>query len=401
MIFLWILRKAWPLLQLNNVVGVKGPSAFSCLVKGLPLSAPTDYMHCVLLGVFPDTLRLCFKSLNADQKTAMIDILKNLACPREMIAYSRKIRPLDELVLFKANELFNWMFYISPVVFRDQLPKNLFSHLLNLVFGIRLLLETSSPSCVSEAEKMLDNFCKDILSVHNGNEKIERINVHCITHLADQVRRFGPLYTFSAMSFEAANRSLVELFSGSNAECQVICRRILQRHRLANVQIDNDVLGGLFNHITGKEEISCISKETAETDAIKFARSQYPTVLILNRHIVRQSYFDSTSLKRSKLGNCYAYYLENEREVFGEIQYFIKCSDPPFNNDVYANVLIHATLKDFGSVTGYIFKVCRTSKENVVPVNSLYKVFCYNEAVDGERDEVSFMIKLCSLFDHS
>ena len=139
----------------------------------------------------------------------------------------------------------------------------------------------------------------------------------------------------------------------------------------------------------------------AYKSAILFARSQYPTALILNRHIVRQSYFDSTSLKRSKLGNCYAYYLENEREVFGEIQYFIKCSDPPFNNDVYANVLIHATLKDFGSVTCYTFKVCRTSKENVVPVNSLYKVFCYNEAVDGERDEVSFMIKLCSVFDHS
>ena len=331
----------------------------------------------------------------------MLEILKKLACPREMIAYSRKIRPLDELGHFKANELFNWMFYISPVVFRDQLPENLYSHLLNLVFGIRLLLETSSPSCVSEAEKMLDNFCKDIVSVHNGNEKIETINVHCIMHLADQVRRFGPLYTFSAMSFEAANRSLGELFSGSNAECQVICRRILQRHRLANVEIDNDVLGGLFNYLTGKEEISCFSKETAESEAIKIARSQYPTALILNRHIVRQSYFDSTSFKRSKLGNCYAYYLENEREVFGEIQYFIKCSDPPFNNEVYANVLIHATLEDFCPVTGYIFKVCRTSKENVVPASNLHKVFCYNEAVDGKCDEVSFMIKLCSVFDHS
>ena len=32
-------------------VGVKGRSAFSMLVKGLPLSVGIDYMHCILLGV--------------------------------------------------------------------------------------------------------------------------------------------------------------------------------------------------------------------------------------------------------------------------------------------------------------------------------------------------------------
>ena len=36
---------------LYNVVGVKGRSAFSSIIDGLPLTAPIDYMHCVLLDV--------------------------------------------------------------------------------------------------------------------------------------------------------------------------------------------------------------------------------------------------------------------------------------------------------------------------------------------------------------
>ena len=47
--------------KIPNVVGVKGKSAFASLIKGLPLSAPLDYMHCILLDVFPDLLKFCYK----------------------------------------------------------------------------------------------------------------------------------------------------------------------------------------------------------------------------------------------------------------------------------------------------------------------------------------------------
>ena len=80
-----------------NVVGVKGRSAFADLVDGLPLTAPIDYMHCVLLGVFQELLKFCYKSLSSDDKTTTAQFVYDLSCPREMIAYSRKIRSLEEL----------------------------------------------------------------------------------------------------------------------------------------------------------------------------------------------------------------------------------------------------------------------------------------------------------------
>ena len=109
--------------EVNNVVGVKGRSAFAGLIKNLPLTAPTDYMHCVLLGVVPETLKLCYKTLTNLQKNNLKEIIENLNCPRESIAYSRKIRSLDEVGLFKANEFFNWLFFIlHPWFFANSFP---------------------------------------------------------------------------------------------------------------------------------------------------------------------------------------------------------------------------------------------------------------------------------------
>ena len=221
-----------------NVVGVKGKSAFSKLIEGLPLAAPVDYMHCVLLGVLPELLKLCYKTLSAEDKTIVKQDVANFSCPRELVSYSRKIRPLEELSQFKANENFNWLFYVSPLVFLNRLPFALYSHLMNFVCGVRLLLESSSIANLSKAEKFLGQFCKEIVAVHGGNQRIETINVRCLVHLTEQVRRFGPLFCHSAMSFESANRSLGEVFSGSHSECEVICRRMTQRHKLSHLCYD-------------------------------------------------------------------------------------------------------------------------------------------------------------------
>ena len=61
--------------QVTNVVGVKGRSAFAILVDGLPLTAPVDYMHCILQGVFPDVLRICDQSLTTQEKDSGLRIM--------------------------------------------------------------------------------------------------------------------------------------------------------------------------------------------------------------------------------------------------------------------------------------------------------------------------------------
>ena len=233
-------------------------------------------MHCVLLGVFPEVLKLCYKTLTAQEKEATNQIISTLSCPREMIAYSRKIRSVDEIGQFKANEYFNWLFYVSPLVFRNRLPEYLYLHLSRLVFGVRILLESSNSEVIKVAEDLLKSCCCETVTIHEGDARLETINVQSLGHLADQLRRFGPLFCFSAMSFEAANRILGEVFSGSTFECEIICRRILQKHRLSCAEIHNAEMRRLFNRIKGLgNEESSFCDEMIETTSLKSGRVMY------------------------------------------------------------------------------------------------------------------------------
>ena len=54
--------------ELPNVVGFKIEALFFETIARLPLTEPVDYRHCVLLGAFPELLKVCHKSLTAQDK---------------------------------------------------------------------------------------------------------------------------------------------------------------------------------------------------------------------------------------------------------------------------------------------------------------------------------------------
>ena len=393
------------LYELPNVVGVKGKSEFSVLIEGLPLTAPIDYMHCVLLGVFPDLLKMCYNALSPEDKIKVNIVICGLACPREMIAFSRKIRKLEELPQFKANEYFNWLFYLSPIIFRDRIPLNLYDHLLNLVFGIRLLMESSSVTHTNAAENLINCFCEKIVSIHDGNERIETINVHCLRHLTEQVKRFGPLYCYSAMCFEAANRTLGDLYTGSHSECEVICRRVLRRHSLVDSEIVHPGLRQLFCRLSGINDSTKqnFDAEFIETEALQIARNQYPRGVFFNRQIINNVYFDSLAYKRSKFGNCFVCFLNEEEEVFGQIQFFIQLPDSFSNGQVYANLKVFSVVEKIGPVEGFVYQVRSTSERALTPTESLKKVFYLRDFCKQKPQKLNteYVVKLCASFEHS
>ena len=131
----------------------------------------------------------------------------------------------------------------------------MYNQLLYLVFGIRLLLESNDEKEISIAERLLDMFCRNITSVYQC-ETAENINVHCLRHLAHQCRSFGPLFVFSAMSFESANRILSQCFSGTHSHCAVICRRYLEEHEPACTPLEEDGATELLREWSSVNDIS-------------------------------------------------------------------------------------------------------------------------------------------------
>ena len=122
---------------------------------------------------------------------------------------------------------------------------------MQLVYGVRPLLENSVEDEIQVAEACLGTFCREAADIF-GTEKCETINLHCLRHLSHQVRHFGPLFVSSAMCFGSANRLLLQLFTGTVSQCEVMCRQYLENQALLEEEIENDVLSDVAASWSGQ-----------------------------------------------------------------------------------------------------------------------------------------------------
>ena len=98
--------------RITNVSGGKGASAFDRIVDGLPLSAGIDYMHCVLIGVYQEILKLQIKKMVPRDRSTFDYEIAQIRAPQEVIEHGRSFRGLKHEPNFKANEYFNYMFFV-------------------------------------------------------------------------------------------------------------------------------------------------------------------------------------------------------------------------------------------------------------------------------------------------
>ena len=71
----------------------------------------------------------------------------------------------------------------------------------------------------------------------------------------------------------------------------------------------------------------------------------------------------------------------------------------PFYNQLLASLQIYRSLEDVGLVKGFYYRVQETLEEDLIPVDSITKVFCLNNIFGSEKE--CFMVKLCTSFEHS
>ena len=117
--------------------------------------------------------------------------------------FVRKSRSLDELCYFKATEFRLFCLYLGPIVLRDILSEELYSHFLLLHVAIKLLSDKVHWRVGDVIE-----YCKDLLyffvrdcSKRYGKRFIS-INVHSLIHIPDDVKKYGSLDSYSAFRFE-------------------------------------------------------------------------------------------------------------------------------------------------------------------------------------------------------
>lgn len=166
---------------------------------------PIDYQHNACLGNMRKIIRIIkhgkegVKIKKKDLLTLEHNILKIQKCvPSE---FARKIRSPFEVGRWKATEARQFALYIGIVLLRHTMIASQYEHFLNFSLGLRILCDPNL--CITfngEAKLMLNNYVRGFAKYY-GKRNIT-YNVHCSSHLADDVLNLGALDNYSTFPFE-------------------------------------------------------------------------------------------------------------------------------------------------------------------------------------------------------
>lgn len=139
----------------------------------------------------------------------------------------RKIRPLSELPRWKGTELRTFMLYMSLTVLKKFLPDKHYKHYL--LFYCSVVILGSEFHCAKMID-LADEMIKSFLTLFKSLYGIEYFtsNLHNLTHLVDEVRKFGVLSKFNAYSFENKLQNIKRLVRSGNLPLNQIAKRIIE-----------------------------------------------------------------------------------------------------------------------------------------------------------------------------
>ena len=213
------------------------PSPLSVLqFLGMVTQFPLDYMHLVCLGVTRRLLMLWVKSPVSKGirlgPGVIAQISQSLCAFKEYIPreFSRKCRSLSEMERWKATEFRQFLLYSGVVALKGRIEKNMYLNFLLFSVGIHCLVRPDlySEDYIDYAHSLLCLFVKESANLYGTGFLV--YNVHGLTHLAADSKRFGPLDSYSAFPFENFLGSLKKYVRKPQFPLQQIIRRIFERN---------------------------------------------------------------------------------------------------------------------------------------------------------------------------
>lgn len=221
----------------EDVMGIKEASPLLLLPQfDIIQHVVPEYMHGICLGVTKQFVNLWCDSKNSGSPfyikphgVQQIDSeLKKLKPPNEV---HRNPRPLSERQYWKATEWRAFLLFYSPVLMKSTLPSQFYRHWLLLVFAIHtLLLPEVHSRALNAASSCLTKFVVNVAELY-GKAHVS-YNVHCLLHLTDSVKLWGPLWVYSAFMYEDNIGCLLDLFHGTQAIPLQIFKYFFSKKRL-------------------------------------------------------------------------------------------------------------------------------------------------------------------------
>lgn len=230
------------------------------MIKDFPIG---DSLHLIDLGIMKRFLT-GWKSGSLGNKNAkwssvesqlVSDFMIKCKMPKEI---RRPIRGLEHLPRWKGTEFRTFLLYVSIVVINKFFScKDIYEHFLNFFCAIHICVRQSqSKNNYQIARFLLSDFLEGVKLLY-GNHMFCS-NMHSLTHLIDDVERFGSLDTFDAYPFESKLYGIKRMMRSGNLPLSQVARRVveiqqnLHAHKPFNPEAQQYCLSSR-NKITRKE----------------------------------------------------------------------------------------------------------------------------------------------------
>lgn len=248
--------------------------------------------------------------------------LEKVKLPSEV---DRKLRGLNELPHWKGIEYQSFLLYPSIVVVKKFFtdPK-IFNHFL--LYYCSIVICSRNDQCSSAnydvAQCMMNDFLINFKALY-GIDHFSS-NLHNLTHLVDDVRRFGPLHTISAYPFESKLFLIKRMVRSGNMPLSQIANRVSE---FQQVGILNAAMKKSSNSVAFKKELKNV--DGSDASLLLFLESQ-------NAVIYAEAIFPY--FKLSAVDDKNRWFLSKSSEVVC-IKYIIKTSANTGNVFFYASSL--------------------------------------------------------------
>jgi hypothetical protein len=210
------------------------PSPLLALNMGLVTQFPLDYMHSVCLGVVRRMLFLWTRGpLNCRLSARHILVISNqLESFKSFFPsnFSRKPRSLTDLKMWKATEFRQFLLYCGPIALKSILSTKYYNNFLSLSVAMTILLSPDLCLYISYANDLLRYFVKNFGKLYGENQLV--YNVHCLTHLAEDAQRFGPLDNAACFPFENYLGHLKRLIKSPKNPLMQIVHRLSEKENM-------------------------------------------------------------------------------------------------------------------------------------------------------------------------
>ena len=208
-------------------------------------------------------------------------------------------------------------------------------------------------------------------------------NVHSLTHLAWQVRQFGPLWATSAMMFESANYLLQSKFTGTVNHLPLLVERYRRNKDSLRVEVMGDCLQDWCLNlrqsklkIKRRPVVSNVPEDLRKEGDAFYEWGQFAGVFYDSKShsCHKNSYISFATKKRTRYGQIKIFYTNSGVEKLAVEQYrvleTVKCNSDGLPSEIQSYVCVEKTDKLF------LISDCDIREKCIFFSNRCKEVFC-------------------------